>query len=66
MEKKTMTIKTLDPNNPRVTYTTEHDNMNPAQAWAAWTACKITVFQFSEWQQRHNYYFNSKGARVIC
>ena len=59
-----MIIKSLDPNNPRVTYTTEHDNMNPSQAFAAWTACKITVFQFSEWQARHNYYFNEKGEKI--
>ena len=59
-----MIIKTLDKNNPRVTYTTDHDKLSPAQAFNAWRACKITVFQFSEWQQRHNYYFNSKGERV--
>lgn len=59
-----MILKSLDPNNPRVTYTTDHDKLSPGQAFEAWRACKITVFQFSEWQQRHNYYFDSKGARV--
>ena len=59
-----MIIKTLDPNNPRVTYTAEHEAMSPGQAFDAWQACKITVFQFAEWQQRHNYYFNDKGEKI--
>ena len=57
-------LKTLDQNNPRVTYTREMDNMNAAQIWAAWKNQNITVFQFSEWQQSHNTYFNDIGEQI--
>ena len=59
-----MIIKTLDQNNPRVTYTADHDKLSPPQAVDAWRSCTITVFQFSEWQVRHNYYFNDKGEKI--
>ena len=59
-----MIIKSADPNNPRVTYTTDHDKMTPGQIFTAWINQKITVFQFSEWQARHNIYFNSKGEQI--
>lgn len=59
-----MIIKTLDPNNPRVTYTGEYDQMTAAQIWGAWKNQLITVFQFSEWQTRHNFNFNEMGDRI--
>lgn len=57
-------IYTMDPSNPRVTYTRAHDNMSPAQIWAAWKKRLVTVYQLAKWQQLHNYYFNELGERV--
>ena len=59
-----MIINTLDPTNPRVTYTREHDQLTAAQIWDAWRKQLITVFQFSEWQDRHKYYFDPIGGRA--
>lgn len=45
----------------RIFYTAEIDALPAAAAWAAWKAQKLSVFQLSTWQQRHNIYFNENG-----
>lgn len=48
------------------TYTTTIHDMTPAQVWAAWRGQEITAGQLATWQERHNYYFNQTGGRILA
>ncbi len=54
-------LYTINPTNPRVTYTREHHNMNAEQIWTAWKKQIVSVYQLETWQQLHKIYFNDKG-----
>lgn len=45
----------------RTAYTAEIDRYTAAQAWAAWTAGRLTVGQLATWQQRHGVTFGPDG-----
>ena len=57
-------IFTLDPTNPRVTYTRDHHNMDADQIWTAWRKHLVTVYQLATWQQLHKIYFNANGEKI--
>ena len=57
-------ICSADPNNPRVTYTQEINQMDAAQIWDAWKKQLVTLYQLAKWQAYHNYYFNEKGENI--
>lgn len=41
-------------------------NLTPAQIWAAWRGQEITAGDLAAWQDRHNYYFNETGRRILA
>lgn len=42
-------------------YTAEINSYTAAQAWAAWSAGRLTVGQLATWQDRHKTYFDAAG-----
>lgn len=45
----------------RTVYTAEIDRYTAAEAWAAWSAGRLTVGQMATWQERHGVTFDSEG-----
>ena len=41
-------------------------NMTPRAIWAAWKAQEIDAGTLSAWQDRHRYYFNETGGRILA
>lgn len=56
-----MIISTLPLKSGSIHYTSNHDNMTPAQIWSAWETGEICVFHMLEWQTRHGGYFTENG-----
>ena len=47
-------------------YTAAIHELTPRQAWAAWKNQEINAGQLAAWQERHNYYFNETGGRILA
>lgn len=53
----------------QTTYTAENlaiYSLEPGQVWRAWKNQEITVGAFVAWQDRHKYYFNEFGGRILA
>lgn len=48
----------------RITYTPEIHALTPGEAWAAWEAGELTVYQVWQYQVRHNILFTPRGKVV--
>lgn len=48
----------------RTTYTQEIHEMTPAEAWSAWEAGELTVYQVYEYQVHHGIMFTPRGEVI--